>query len=239
MLAHVRKPPVVFALALGLGLSPAGHAAIWKATLNQSNAESVFPDNADYLTVFIRDGSDAAGLLLNGYTTTSDDVVFSVDALSVLDSKAGTNYGIDTFAFNTTLNPGGFTANNFKLPSGWSLGSGNADGFGDFELKTDGGGQDRYDPVWFAITGINGDNASHYFALSGKNAGQGNYYFAAHVAGFNEALTGGTGGAWFAGSNGQPGTAPEPVPVPAAFWLFGSAVAGFAFASRHSKPRLV
>src|SRR5262245_47149608 len=100
--------------------------------MDQSNVP-VLPDGTNYLQVTIRDGVDAVGLSLNGYTTVAGDVAFQIQTLAALSQYAQNKFGLDSFAFNTTMNLAAFAAANFKgLPTNWSVGIGvqNADGFG-------------------------------------------------------------------------------------------------------------
>ncbi len=71
------------------------------------------------------------------------------------------------------------------------------------------------------ITGISGDVVADY-AVAGAGGAQGTYYFAAHVAGMTPVA--GQTSAYFGGN--------AVVPVPAAAWLFGSAIAGLGWVRR-------
>ena len=238
------KFSVFVATTLAVGLSSGAQASVWEATLDQSNTGGFFPDNTPYLSVLIRDGADASGYDLGGYTATSSDVVFTVSALTAPDSVAGNNYGIQKFSFNTIHPRADFAANgsNFILPDGWGLSNGgNAGGFGKFDIKLGTTGSHRLDSLSFAITNIAGDGAVDYFALSDGNAGEGNFFFAVHLAGFDASQTNGISSSWFAGASGEPGGADyplallQPVPVPAALWLLGSGMALFATAGARQK----
>ncbi|HLF97398.1 MAG TPA: hypothetical protein VI457_09675 [Methylococcaceae bacterium] len=231
----------ILAALAALALSPAVQASIWQATLNRSNGDQFFSDATPYLSVLIRDGSDAQGVLTNGYVATSDDVVFTVNPLAALDGSAGSHYGIQNFAFNTVRSLTDFTADgaNFVLPDGWSFGNqAGSGGFGKFDLNLMGTGSSRSDPFSFAIRNIDGDDATDYFAPSDGNAGHGNYFFVARLAGFDRNPKGGVPGTWFAGADGEPGGAGYPaeiqaVPSPAALWLLGSGLVGLlAFGRR-------
>jgi hypothetical protein len=80
-------------------------------------------------------------------------VVFELQTLPSLSQYANGKFGLDEFAFNTTLNLGQFSTNTFKgLPGNWSVGIGsqNADGFGNFELApsvSKGGANSVADPT--------------------------------------------------------------------------------------------
>lgn len=180
--------------------------------LDQSNV-SVLPDGTDYLKVTISDSTTVAG-----------NIDFKVETLAALNNISGTSgFGIDQFGFNTNNTLSG---SNFVLPTHWTYaGSGNMDGFGLFNLRTDtNGANNRLATLNFSITGISGDTIMDYVMMSSGNAGQGNTYFAAHVAGFNIS---GTTSAYFAGST--------PVPLPAAAWLFGSGLLGLAGIARRKR----
>lgn len=172
--------------------------------LDQSNENLLLPDGTNYLKVTISDSISSPG-----------DIEFLVETLSPLSSIEDTNFGIQSFGFNSTQTLTG--TNIVGLPSGWgtSLNT-NQDGFGNFDFVESGTGSNRADPLGFRITGILGDTVSDYAVLSSGNAGEGNVFFAAHVTGFMDVDPGaGTiTSAYFGGST--------PVPVPAAVWLFGS-----------------
>lgn len=202
-------------LALLIILAPfqALHAASVSYFLDQSN---VLADGPDYLKVTVSDG--VSGL-----------IDFKVETLAPLNSIADpNNFGIQRFSFNTTLaNPP--DASLVNLPTGWTGNSAppsnQADGFGAFDLDVSNGGSNRLSVLTFSIN-VAGDSLSNYtFDVSGGNAAQGNVLFSAHVAGFNDGY--GNTSAFFGGST--------PVPVPAAVWLFGSGLLGFAGIARRKR----
>ena len=168
--------------------------------LDQSNTEGTWADGVNYLLVTISDSLANPG-----------DIEFLVTPLATLTSTADANFGIQRFGFNTTGAGNALTAANIIDPAGWSTSSGSLDGFGSFEVREDGTGSNRQNPLSFRITGISGDTIYDY-AVNGAGGAQGTYFFAAHVAG----MTVGPGSAYFGGST--------VVPVPAAVWLFGSAL---------------
>jgi hypothetical protein len=205
-------------VAGALAFAGAASASTTTVYLDQSNATPPFPDGSNYLQLTIMDGSNAAGISIGSYTTTSSDVVFTMATLPVLDQYANSNgkYGLDEFAFNTTLNLSNYSSGNFVLPSNWSvgIGSANADGFGAFELIPQTSGSNHLaDPLTFAIKGVSSDALATYFALSTGNAGQGNFDFAAHVIGLSIPGYSSVTSVWFGGPNAAP------VPLPAAGWL--------------------
>jgi hypothetical protein len=168
--------------------------------LNQSNTEGSWPDNVNYLQVTIFDSISNPG-----------DIEFLVTPLATLTVSADSNFGIQSFGFNSTQV---LTAANIVDPSGWSTNSGNLDGFGAYQISEDGTGSNRQNPLSFRITGISGDVLADY-AVAGAGGAQGAYFFAAHVAGMTP--VGGQTSAYFGGNVSA-------VPVPAAAWLFGSAL---------------
>jgi hypothetical protein len=185
--------------------------------LEQSNI-SQLPNGSPYLELTMFDGANAAGKTIGSYTATSSDVVFEVTLLTALTQFAGSKFGLDEFAFNTTMPVNSYTSSNFKLPTNWTvdIGSANADGYGKFELiPSTNGANNTQNPLWFAVTNMAGDSVSTYQQMSTTNAGQGNVDFAGHVINFS--VQGATS-AWFGGET--------PVPLPAAAWLMLSGLGG-------------
>jgi len=191
-------------MATGLLVSGAGQAASVSYYLDQSNEDVLLPDGTNYLQVTIADG-------------VGGDIDFTVELLQPLLDIAGVNFGIQSFGFNTTS---GTFAGTIGGPSGWLTSIGATEsGFGNFVVVESGNGSNRQAPsLSFSISGVVGDTPADYVALSTGNAGQGNQFFVAHVADFldQDPGSGVVTSAWFAGSTA--------VPVPAAAWLFGSAL---------------
>ena len=107
--------------------------------LDQSNIDATYPDGQNFLQVTISDD-------VNG------NIDFVVQTLAPLSSNAGTNYGIDSFGFNT---PQSVSLANISGPAGWTLQTTqNQDGFGNFTDVVNTTGQNRADPLMFSITGI-------------------------------------------------------------------------------------
>lgn len=172
--------------------------------LDQSNINAApYADGQNYLMVTIAD---------NG-----SNIDFTVQTLAPLSSNAGTNFGIQSFGFNTSQSIS--AANIVGLPSSWGFqATSNQDGFGNFIAVVDGTGGSRVDPLSFSITGISGDTPMDYVGFSSGTAGEGNVRFAAHVAGLSTSVTSG----YFGGS------APVPEADTYAMLLAGLGLIGFA-----------
>lgn len=174
--------------------------------LDQANS---LADGIDYLAVSISDD-------------TPDQLDFQVETLPVLGSKAGSNYGIQSFAFNFSTLIADLSTVEFLLPEGWRLqyNKGMSEA-GRFDVRIMGTGSSRLDPLLFSITAEN-------ISLEAVAAG-----FAAHVAGFM-ALDGhpGVSSAFIYGDRLVP---PAAIPLPAAVWLFGSGLLGLAGVARRRR----
>jgi hypothetical protein len=156
--------------------------------LDKSNLAAPYQDGQNFLEVTISDG-------------VGGNIDFLVQTLAPLSSNAGSNFGIDSFGFNTALNIS--SANIIGLDSKWKVQSTmNQNGFGNFISVVNGPGNDRMDPLMFSITGITGDTPMDYVKLSTGTAAEGYVDFAAHVAGFNTQVTSG----YFGGSTPVPET---------------------------------
>jgi len=190
-----------------------GQAATISYFLDQSNT---LPDGTNYLQVTI-DDEGVAG-----------EINFTVTLLSPLTSIADTNFGIQKFGFNTASTP--FAGTLVGLLGDWTSSADTTlDGFGEFVVVTRGKGSARQDPLTFSIIDIDDDVPDDYAVLSMGTADQGNQFFAAHVAGFLHEGTG-AGSAFFGGS--------AVVPLPAAAWLFGSALMGLVVVARRRRGAL-
>lgn len=202
----IKFPGALAALFVVAAFSSApAHALSVSYFLDQSNINaSPYLDGQNFLQVTISDN-------VNG------NIDFLVQTLAPLSSHTGTNYGIDSFGFNTALSIS--SANITGLDATWAVQSTmNQDGFGNFISVVNGPGNDRKDPLMFSITGISGDTPLDYVNLSTGNAGEGHVYFAAHVAGLSTQVTSG----YFGGS------APVPEADTYAMLLAGLGLVGFA-----------
>lgn len=214
----------LLAWAVALGLGSQAYASSITYSLNQSNVESVLPDNNPYLTVTIEDG-----------VVFKNDVNAVKFTVSIVNSAftAGSNFGIQDFGFNLASGAPPVGDNDISGPIGWS---GNItpppnqlDGFGRFagDIRTSGSG--RLTTLEFYITGVNGDSIASYFAPSSNTAGQGNAYFAAHVTGFTTSDANITSGFFGGGSGSTPPVIvpnPSSVPLPGSVWMFGAGLTG-------------
>jgi hypothetical protein len=231
----LRKSRRFLALTAAVLLSEQAGAAMLQLFLTASNTNPPFPNGNDYLQLTILDGANAAGVQISTgsgtYTATSSDVVFEIAAASGLTPFEGTKFGLDEFAFNTSIKPlSTYQSGNFQLPSGWSVLMGkNADGYGMFNLLPSGSGANTtQNPLVFAITGITADSISTYEVPSTKNAGQGNQDFAAHVINISDPNSPGTSSSWFGGT---------PVPLPATDWLLLSGLAALGLVGFSGRVR--
>lgn len=206
--------------ALAGGIATTAHAASVSYYLNQSNENAALPDGNNYAVVTIDDN-------------TAGSITFTVAALPALTGLAPlSNFGIQEFAFNVSaanaIADSGTVVGQWTLPAGWDgnvpTPPNNEDGFGAFEVAVAGTGSTRQDPLVFSLNGT-GLTIGDFAELSTGNPAQGGVFFAAHIAGFTAPDTpSNVTSAWFGGST--------PVPVPAAVWLLGSALAGMGVIGR-------
>lgn len=207
----------------------AAQAASVTYYLNQSNEDAVLPDDVtSYLSVTITDGVT--------FGSDTGAVRFDVTMLAPLLSIAAPgSFGIMAFVFNTDLVVPESAI--VGLPAGWGANvappPNQADGFGKFDIDVADTNNPQNATLSFYVSGVSGDTIANYYFLSFDVAGQGNTYFGAHVRGFADqdpafcdvnkdlvdecAVT----SAWFGGGSLTP---IQPIPVPAAAWLFASAL---------------
>jgi hypothetical protein len=160
--------------------------------LDQSNT---LEDGIDYLLVTISDDQP-------------DQLDFLVETQSALNTTAGSNFGIASFGFNLATGVE-LSDDNFLLPDKWKVqfNKGMSEA-GKFDVRILGTGQTRQDPLQFSVLGLDLEDI-----IPG---------FASHAAGFELEHCGldgkhGISSAFFYGDRRV-----SEVPVPAAFWLFGS-----------------
>jgi len=173
--------------------------------LNQSNT---LADGVDYAKVDV---------LVNG-----GNLDFSVQALTP------TNWRFSNFYFNLGGDVGTVTLTG--LPSGWTAQTDqNVSTFGVFSDGEKGGGNSLYSAFTFSV------DSTVSLTLDNLLANSSGWMFAAHVQCQNKTATP------CVGVNGEtshfiagPGDVPQ-VPLPAAAWLFGSALVGFVTMSRRKK----
>jgi len=197
--------PAVVLLA-ALAAAPA-QAASLSYFLDQSND---LPNGTNYAVVTIEDG-------------VGGDIDFTVEVLTGAFPTPLSNFGMQAFFFNydqsinvdksniTSVNPADWDIKENKNAGG---------GFGKFEFQAKGTGSSRTSLLTFSISGVSGDTVDDYAV---GNAGSMGEFFAADIAGYDDGVSGSTSGK-FAGS--------ALVPVPAAVWLFGSALGLMGWARR-------
>jgi hypothetical protein len=240
MKISLKTKQLLLATALGTLMSFETQAASINYILDQSNIETILPDGVSYLTVTIQDGLT--------FGTDTNAVKFIVDVIdSVFTSggiSKGNNFGIRDFGFNLAAGAPTVADSNIVGPSGWSGNivppNNQLDGFGRFTADIKGTGQNRFDPLVFWITGVIGDTITSYAAPSSNPgnspnpAAQGNAWFAAHVGDFK--VNGSTiNDGYFGGGTSTTPPPVAPVPLPAALWLFMSALTGGYLSSRKKK----
>lgn len=186
-------------------LFSSAQAASITYVLDQSND---LPDGVDYLSVTVADSITQAGA-----------IDFTVDVIAASLPEPGPNFGIQSFYFNVDDGLAVAPSNIVNIdPDAWSVGENRnaGGGFGKFDFFVKGSGNNRTDSLSFTIDGVDGDTVASYAFGSSllPNSGQ---FFAAHVAGFSGDPYGVTS-AKFAGLTATV------IPLPAAFWLFLSAL---------------
>lgn len=200
-------------------------AASVQYMLDRSNA---LEDGVDYLLVTLSD--DQSGQL-----------DFLVEAQSALSEIAGENFGIASFGFNLAPEIA-VSIDSFLLPENWKVqfNKGMSEA-GKFDVRIMGTGQARQDPLQFSILGLGLDDIVHRFAshvagfdtgregfekkhdgFEGERRNSEHHGFEGEHNGFEmehgeyEGMRH-VSSAFFYGDR-----LVTAVPVPAAFWLFGS-----------------
>ena len=212
-IAAMAKRHLAAALLIGLFSATSSQASSVSFYLDQSSG---LLDGVNYLQVTIADGADGA-------------IDFTITTLQPLLDIAGSNFGIEKFAFNVAGDLDAGRDNVTALPSGWLTGhNGLVSGFGTYDLIVDMQGSSPQDPLTFSVTGIDLDTVLSYVDLSSGDSPQGPSFFSVYVGGFNFGDCGDNErsskncytGAFFGGAKA------EAVPAPPAIWLLGNAVAG-------------
>jgi len=200
--------------------SRAALAAIALFVAGQASAASI--------SYFLDESNDLAGGVNYAQVTISDgiggNIDFKVEVIQSAFPSPLTNFGMQAFFFNYDQSLTVSKTNIVNIdPASWAiLEDKNAGGgFGKFQLEAAGSGSTRTSLLTFSISGVSGDTVNSY-ALGNAEMGE---FFAAHIAGYDASVSGNTSGK-FAGSTA--------VPVPAAVWLFGSALGMLAWSRRRA-----
>ena len=214
------KSKVAALLLTGFCFVGPSHATQISYYLDQSNR---LADGINYLKVTLSD-EGAPG-----------DIDFTVEALQPLLDLAGKNFGIQKFAFNVLGGVGAEARDVDALPEKWrARNGGRMDGFGLFDIRAQGRGGSREDPLTFSISGVDFDTIQSYVDLSTGRAPEGFSLFSAQVWGLNSGNCGGKDedkkdssdhqfgrcirSAYFGGTTA--------VPAPPAVWLLGTGILG-------------
>lgn len=204
-------------------------------TFNTVNAASVsyYLDQTNLSWSSLNDGTNFLTVTIDDEGVPGD-INFTVQVLSPLSSIAGNNFGIQSFSFNTLLDPVPFYESAIiGLPSAWGANvappPNNEDGFGQFDVSVTVGGMQRLDTLTFSVSGVAADTINDYLQLSMSSSGQtppqGSVYFAAHVSGFDDGN--GNTSAYFGGLT--------PIPLPPALVLLLSALGGLTVFGKKSR----
>lgn len=203
---------LLLSLSAFIGLSQAASVSYG---LNENNIASL-GNTIDYATVTISDGAVAG------------DIDFVVDVNNAFFGE-GTNFGMQSFYFNSSLDIGPLNLvaqSNVNWGFMTDFGTRPNDGFnvsefGRFNIAYRGTGGERQDPLTFTLRTAGSDLMT--YALNNAKG----FAFATHIADFNN--VDGADSGWFSTS-----VEISPIPVPAAVWLFGTALIGFIGFSRRT-----
>ena len=194
--------------------------------------------NAASVSYYLDQSNDLANGVNYAQVTLADSVDFVGDievTVEVITSAFPTplsNFGMQAFYFNYDNDLTVNAANIIVLdPSDWTVSTviNAGGGFDKFEFGIVGNGSNRTELLNFRITGVVGDTIESYAQGSEFLNPASTQYFAAHIAGYDDGLSGNTGGK-FAGSSF--------VPIPAAVWLFGSGLVLLLGWTRKSRSAL-
>jgi hypothetical protein len=206
----------------------------------------VAPSEATTQSYFLDQSSKLADGINYVKVTISDegapgDIDFTVEALQPLLDLADKNFGIQKFAFNVLGGVGAEARDVYSLSGNRRVrNGGRMDGFGLFDIKLQGRGSSREDPLTFSISGVDFDTIQSYVDLSTGRSPLGFSLFSAQVRGLKSGNCGGTvqdrdpsgaqygrcvRSAYFGGNIGFGGNT-SAVPAPPAVWLLGTGIVG-------------